>query len=342
MGAKNVRPRFCNRATALPWALLLFGGVRIEKNAQAATVTTFDPPGSVKTLARSVNAGGDITGNYLDGVMSHGFLRRADGSIVTFDAPGAGQSGTFPVSINASGQISGSYFGPSGYGDHGFLRATDGSFTTFDAPGALQTIPTSMNDAGDITGWTSDPQGIPGGFLRSHDGAFTEFQFFGDANFINSTGVIAGGTGGSTGFIRATDGAVTTFGLPPTFNKLFVTGLNDSGTVALYAYFYWCIPLHCSQTPTHSYFRSPTGGLTSFQIEHHSTAVADINSSGQTTGTYYPQSTARGFLRNADGSIVTFDVSGNFTQAFALNDNGIVTGGYTGADNNLHGFVRTP
>jgi hypothetical protein len=90
-----------------------------------------------------------------------------------------------------------------------------------------------MNNAGDITGWTSDPQGIPGGFLRSHDGAFTEFQFFGDANIINSTGVIAGGTGHSTGFIRAPDGAVTTFGLPPTFNTLFVTGLNDSGNCGL-------------------------------------------------------------------------------------------------------------
>jgi hypothetical protein len=53
-----------------------------------------------------------------DGVP-HGFWRAANGSVSTFDAPGA-VGGTFPVSINLWGQITGQAYDSSGV-VHGFL-----------------------------------------------------------------------------------------------------------------------------------------------------------------------------------------------------------------------------
>jgi len=53
---------------------------------------------------------------------------------------------------------------------HGFLRARDGTFTTFDPPGGAPfTVPVSINPAGAITGYYSDPNAafVNHGFLRS-------------------------------------------------------------------------------------------------------------------------------------------------------------------------------
>jgi len=47
-----------------------------------------------------------------------------------YDAPGA-NVGTYPITINSSGEITGSYFDASGK-VHGFLRAADGAITTID------------------------------------------------------------------------------------------------------------------------------------------------------------------------------------------------------------------
>jgi len=51
--------------------------------------------------------------------VSHGFVRAADATIVTFDVPGA--SGTGPTSISPSGAIMGSYSDANGV-SHAFVR----------------------------------------------------------------------------------------------------------------------------------------------------------------------------------------------------------------------------
>lgn len=41
------------------------------------TIDSFDPAGSVKTFALSINDGGEIAGYYIDAnLVSHGFLRK--------------------------------------------------------------------------------------------------------------------------------------------------------------------------------------------------------------------------------------------------------------------------
>src|SRR5438105_2487757 len=97
-----------------------------------ATITTFDPPGSVDTYPYGINASGSVTGYYRDaGGEYHGFLRTADGTITSFDVPGT--NFTYPRNINNVGAITGSYQGSSNY--EGFVRAPDGTITTFAAFG---------------------------------------------------------------------------------------------------------------------------------------------------------------------------------------------------------------
>ena len=148
--------------------------------AANGTITEFDVSGAGTgghrgTIPLSINSGGIIAGIYTTGTYQngthpyHGFMRAANGTITTFDAPGAGTNtaqGTAPSAINASGTITGTYADSSG-AEHGFIRDTSGTFTSFDAPGAGTsgngiglksegTIPVSIDSAGDISGVYTD------------------------------------------------------------------------------------------------------------------------------------------------------------------------------------------
>src|SRR3981189_2493032 len=77
------------------------------------------------------------------------FLRSPDGTLTTFDFPGA--NGTNAASINPAGTITGFYF-DANIVQHGFVRSPDGPLTSLDVPGAVGTTPTSINSAGEISG----------------------------------------------------------------------------------------------------------------------------------------------------------------------------------------------
>lgn len=132
----------------------------------------FDVPGAGKaggscfgTFPESINRSGTITGHYTDANrVNHGFLRTPQGTIITFDVPGAGNAGgsgfgTFPEGINDSGDITGHYTDADRV-NHGFLRMPGGEIITFDAPSAIRipgsgrgTFPDGINDAAVITGY---------------------------------------------------------------------------------------------------------------------------------------------------------------------------------------------
>jgi hypothetical protein len=78
-------------------------------NERKTTIITFDVPGAGTgagqgTQGFAINPAGTITGIYFDAnnVLVHGFVRARDGTITTFDPPGA-VIGTFPSSINTTG-----------------------------------------------------------------------------------------------------------------------------------------------------------------------------------------------------------------------------------------------
>jgi hypothetical protein len=102
----------------------------------------FDLPasatGPVYIQAMAINPAGAIAGYYSDSnSVCHGFLRARDGTVTTFDAPGAGKAsypqGTFANGITPAAAISGYYIDTAG-NTHGFLRAPNGTYTTFDSP----------------------------------------------------------------------------------------------------------------------------------------------------------------------------------------------------------------
>ena len=96
----------------------------------------------------------------------------------TFDVPGAGTGsgqGTFALSVNALGAITGYYYDASGV-VHGFARAPGGNIASFDPPGSMDTIPRSINAAGTITGYYADAARTNHGFVRAAHGAITTFD----------------------------------------------------------------------------------------------------------------------------------------------------------------------
>ncbi len=96
-------------------------------------IKTFDVPGAgvygigcYNDCSVGLNDWGTVTGSYLDAnSVYHGFVRSPFGDVTTFDAPGANTSvgsysGTFPVSINDRGEITGYYLDANNV-NHAFL-----------------------------------------------------------------------------------------------------------------------------------------------------------------------------------------------------------------------------
>jgi hypothetical protein len=208
----------------------------------------------------SVNVAGDLAGAYSNphsdpsGKHSpyHGFLRSANGEIITFDVPGAsiatGQ-GTYPLGIDNNGNIAG-WYTDANLTTHGFVRSASGAIDTFDAPGSLATtpnkgtIPVAVDSAGNVTGIFSDAAGIAHGFKRTANGTMTTFDapgagtvsskkhlphdlptFGGKLTLATGTSPvsIAGGNIAGTlldaqkvfhGFVVGSDDSVTTFSSP--------------------------------------------------------------------------------------------------------------------------------
>jgi hypothetical protein len=121
----------------------------------------------LSTMPSAINATGEIIGSFYrdDAETVYGFVREPDRKMTILDAPCPGGS-VFPNSINAAGVITGIHYG---CGAHGFVRDRDGKITTFDPPRSTRTMPTSINDAGAITGWFTYSHGGEHGFLRSPD-----------------------------------------------------------------------------------------------------------------------------------------------------------------------------
>jgi hypothetical protein len=187
-------------------------------------ITTFEAPGagtepasSQGTRAFSISQRGEIAGYYTDAVgMNHGFVRAADGTITTIDAPGANtfaSEGTKAWSINAAGTVTG-YYQDVHQAAHGFVCATNGVISEFHAPGAS----------------TAEGEGTIASFSAAGPNTYP--------NSINTDGVIVGRTGSqggtSRGFVRGLH--TTTFRVPGAGVAYewgtFPMSIGDSGAVA--------------------------------------------------------------------------------------------------------------
>ncbi|MGB6112321.1 MAG: hypothetical protein WBG35_14440, partial [Acidobacteriaceae bacterium] len=137
----------------------------------------------------AINLWGISVGNFMDNsgnFVGHGLIRYLNGTLQTFEVPGAGtgtdQGTSCPgcaSGLNQWGAIAGTYTDSNNV-YHGFLRSPKGEFTTFDAPGAgtesytgtgcPSDCPTSLNDSGAIMGIYIDSNSVYHGYLRTPDG----------------------------------------------------------------------------------------------------------------------------------------------------------------------------
>jgi hypothetical protein len=157
--------------------------------SRGGRLTTFDAPGAGTGSNQGtgcpgcnigVNFWGAIAGSYTDtNNVFHGFLRKPEGTFITFEATGAG-TGSFqgtgcfsdcPVGLNDLGVITGSYFDSNNV-QHGYLRTPEGTFVTIDPQGSVGTQPESINDSGAIVGYYIDANNVFHGFLRRGESAW--------------------------------------------------------------------------------------------------------------------------------------------------------------------------
>lgn len=202
-----------------------------------------------------INARGAVVGRYWtadQGSASTSFLRSANGTFITFDAPGTNDRATpGAVGISAAGTIAGN-FNDSNYSQHGYLRTSDGAFTIIDAPEAVNdTRIVAMNSRGELAGMFGVGN-TKHGYVRTRDGTFTAFDVPGacagciQVVALNDKGTVAGtfltpndGFFAQHGFLRAADGTITTFDVPGAVNIIFghilpftsVSGINSSDAV---------------------------------------------------------------------------------------------------------------
>jgi hypothetical protein len=176
------------------------------------SIATFGIAGSTFVNPQSINADGEVTGEYLyDGnTQIGGFVRHANAQITTFHY----EQGIVPSGINKNGMVTG-WYATTGF--HGFLRSAEGVLTSFDPPGTLLTQYISINRAGQVTGsynvktsikpsvkpGGSTPSILSHGFLRAHDGNMESFDppgsFQTTPTSINTLGVVTGWYFGSMG-----------------------------------------------------------------------------------------------------------------------------------------------
>ena len=298
-------------------------------SALGGTFTSFDAPGAGTvgpfqfrgTFAFGINPQGAIAGYYGDtSAVPHGYVRDKDGTITTFDVPGAAR--TFAYNINPAGSIAGHYRDAFKV-LHGYVRAPDGTITTFDAPGAgtgvrqgtFVSVFGTINPDGAITGYYLDASNVFHGYMRDANGTITTFDAPGAgtgpfqgtiAQGINPAGVIAGNHIDASnvvhGFVRANDGTITTFD-------------------------------------------APGAGMGAGQ----GTEVQAINPSGAITGNSTDSNNANhGFVRASDGTFTTFDPPGSGTGPGQgtiptwINPAGTIIGLSIDSSGVGHGFLRTP
>jgi hypothetical protein len=334
--------KMCLTAAALLG--LLTTSMRLSAQNTSSQIISLDAPGADTTAgsfngtyAMSINNSGVITGSYIDvNDVNYGFLRAADGKYTTFQAPGAdttagSYNGTSPSAINDLGVVTGSYADAKSF-DHGFLRGPQGKFTTFDVPGAggYGTLPIGINLEGTIVGYYTDANYLFHAFARSPDGKFVTFVGPGSCDSNPNAGCY--GTGAFTVNI---------------FQTIAGGYQDNSGNL-----------VH------HALVRTPGGQLTTFEAPGSGNGnnqgtgcpgcAPGLNQWGAIAGTYTDTNNVyHGYLRSPQGKFTTFDAPGAGGGAnegtgcpsdcpVSLNDFGAITGIYIDANDNLHGYLRSP
>ena len=126
--------------------------------------STYDVPGSLKTVFYGLNNAGQAVGFYRDSdEVDHGVIVQ-DAELTQFDFPGAAQTEIYGIS--ETGILAGNIIDAAGV-IHGFMGDMQ-----IDVPGAIRTYADHVNAAGILVGSYTDADGINHGYMRLPDGSF--------------------------------------------------------------------------------------------------------------------------------------------------------------------------
>ena len=264
-------------------------------SAWSASVKIFEPPGALATDPADINNFGQVVGFVADRPPSSAgdhFLRQPDGSFVTITSV---NPSTGPIhDINDAGQIVGALVGQSFVGTP---TSTPGvySVTTFRPFGAGFSEATGVNDRGQIVGNVAlGPSSVTQPYLRQPDGTVVLINTGGSVQGINDAGTIAGNNSGG-GFIGAATSIPGQYTLTPFEAGVvssFVTGINNRGDVAGYAFDNPQISFY------HGFVRQADGAIRKSDILN--SRFEGINDAGIIVGQLSEAGRLQGFLASAN------------------------------------------
>ncbi len=208
-------------------------------------ITVFDDNLIFGLIPVGIDSSGEIVGYsevFSGGVSSgSGFLRTKHGKITYFNVPGS--SSIVPKSFNDRGEVVGIYSKDNVL--HNFIRTRDGEITSFDVGTPVNNpgIPSSINNSGQVIGYTSTSVLTFNSFLLDIGGHVTNF---GPPDFvssspskINDSGYIVGVgypnvqnfLAHQSGFIRDPLGRFTVLTFPGVYNFNGPISINNRGDV---------------------------------------------------------------------------------------------------------------
>jgi hypothetical protein len=245
------------------------------------------------------------------------------------------------------------------------VRYGDGSIITFAVPGAITTSPTSINDAGEITGYyqlapTPSVAYAEAGFVRAADGTITTFgnppgEIGGDGSglflplVINAAGEVVGYENdglGLRGFRRFASGTLQEFavGSGGTIQTM-MTGINASGAIVGLA--------DNLNAPGFQGFLWSGKGTPSFPGPRTAPINVDgalgtdpisINAEGTIAGCYLTSTTEFDFVRDLEGTITKLYIPGATQEGcdIYINDGGTIVSSFnTSGPIQISGFIKT-
>ncbi len=257
----------------------------------------------------------------------------------TLDPPNS--SGTYPLSMNNSGQVVGKFYDstkPEFPGTFPLFKNGD-AYIPLNVPNATRgSDALSINNRGQVYGRYFDNQQVHG-YMYS-GGVYTSFDPP-DSAFvltagINDNGQIAGGfqdaNNGQHGFLYS-GGNYTILDIPGA-DKTLATGINNTNTVVGYYYI---------SNIAHGFIYSGGVFTTIDPPNSTHTEAYGINNKEQVVGMYAIGKIPHGFIYSG-GVYTTIDAPGGFTLATGINDNGQVVGNYfTDPEYTIsHGFLASP
>jgi hypothetical protein len=131
------------------------------------SIATFAVPNAVSTFVGGINNGNVIVGAFTlesgDEAFRYGFIRNVDGTFTAFNVSDENGNAlwTSADDVNDAGDIGG-LFRPEAREEisQGFLRKADGQFFLISIPDAVGSRFTDINNLGEISGFTSNEEGL--------------------------------------------------------------------------------------------------------------------------------------------------------------------------------------